>query len=135
MACGRQFFAAVTGGGGLYTWGLNEGDGRLGHGPRRLEVASNEADIDGADGADSNRSGGGEVAVGVDGEAEVAAGGGGVVASEDGGGVGEAGAGEGGRGGAGGDGGSKGRGLFLQTPVRVVPLSEQCVVQVRGRGV
>lgn len=32
VSCGKHFFAAVTREGGLHTWGLDAGDGRLGHG-------------------------------------------------------------------------------------------------------
>ena len=32
VSCGKHFFAAVTHGGGLHTWGLDASDGRLGHG-------------------------------------------------------------------------------------------------------
>lgn len=159
VACGRQFFAAVTRGGGLHTWGLDNGGGRLGHGPRRPEDVANAAANGVTDAGGGGGGGGGEVARAVEAtveeeaeaEAEVTAGGvgGGVVAAVGGGvvvgvaddagfvGVRASERGRGGGGGGEGDGevvGGRSGGLLVQAPVRVMSLSEQRVVQVRVGG-
>ena len=53
VSCAQQCFAAVTRGGGLHTWGLDDGSGRLGHGPRPNGKVRN-ADQDGTGGAEAN---------------------------------------------------------------------------------
>lgn len=43
VSCSQQCFAVVTRGGGLHTWGLDDGSGRLGHG-RRAENEDRDGD-------------------------------------------------------------------------------------------
>lgn len=125
VSCGKHFFAAVARGGGLYTWGLDASDGRLGHGRR----SAGDRNDDGATEARAVAAAAGEAV-----EAAARAGGGGSAAAGAGGGGSVAAGGSGGGGVEGGGAGAgtdvAGRSFWLKAPVRVAALSADHVVQV-----